>query len=845
MPEVAPIVASKIEPPVPAANATVPTASEQRVPADARIVSIVAPPGYGKTVLAERIHAVRPNSAWLSVDLLDRWPFSFWSHLLASLHRANVEIDDEPVRILTERGPDDSAFLAALCAQLLRMPEPVTLVLDDLDRVEDPGVLAGVEFLVDRAGDRLRLVMTGRVDPRLPLGRWRSAGWLHEIRQSDLRFDSTAAQRFVEQRAPGLLATHDIEALNGRVEGWPMGLQVAVLVAAASDDPAAAVREITGEHRHIADYLTSEVLDSLGEDERDVALGLSVFEWFDPELCIDVLGPGSPLVVRQLLDRQMLTATANGYRFHGLVRELLDADLAWRHPDRRVDLHRRAADALAARDDRFGAARRLGAIGEHASASDVIAAGALVIVDRGEIDDLRRALAALPPDLDVEGAERAIDLGLANVIVGRPDETRRWVERAIARADGSDDRRIRRRLDTLMLIDRFLVGDEPAVLDLIRAYDERDDTSGSDPDDWEMARRHDMLVARAAVPLGLPNADRRVERARRSAAPGHVVDAVAPALDALLALERGDLAVAREAADRSLESADRLPSDEHPAWSEPLLAAGWCSLAAGRFDRAREFAERARAHPFATFPMNAIRADVLAAHVLTRSGAGDAALALLDPYGLPVASSTFQRRSLLVARARALTSSGRGAEAVDLLDGEPTTPAREVALAWALLGTGRREESAALVADAEQWPVPHRIEATMISAMLASGDRRHELAAAAVEMTQRSGWAVSLLGHGPEVDSIVRPSSADPQFPSQRSTAMQWEVRLTEREATLLALLPTHLSYAQMGERLYVSVNTIKTNLKSIYRKLGAASRDEAIRAARSAGLLEESVSSR
>jgi LuxR family maltose regulon positive regulatory protein len=61
---------------------------------------------------------------------------------------------------------------------------------------------------------------------------------------------------------------------------------------------------------------------------------------------------------------------------------------------------------------------------------------------------------------------------------------------------------------------------------------------------------------------------------------------------------------------------------------------------------------------------------------------------------------------------------------------------------------------------------------------------------------------------------------------------------LTPREVTLLELLPTHLSYAQIGERLYLSVNTVKSNLKSLYRKLEVGSRAEAVEAATALGLI-------
>jgi len=62
-------------------------------------------------------------------------------------------------------------------------------------------------------------------------------------------------------------------------------------------------------------------------------------------------------------------------------------------------------------------------------------------------------------------------------------------------------------------------------------------------------------------------------------------------------------------------------------------------------------------------------------------------------------------------------------------------------------------------------------------------------------------------------------------------------VEVTPREHTILELLPRDLSYAQIGTRLDLSVNTVKMNLKSIYRKLAVTSRSEAVDAARSAGL--------
>jgi LuxR family transcriptional regulator, maltose regulon positive regulatory protein len=62
--------------------------------------------------------------------------------------------------------------------------------------------------------------------------------------------------------------------------------------------------------------------------------------------------------------------------------------------------------------------------------------------------------------------------------------------------------------------------------------------------------------------------------------------------------------------------------------------------------------------------------------------------------------------------------------------------------------------------------------------------------------------------------------------------------KLTERELAVLRRLPSSLSTAEVARTLYVSLNTVKTQMRSIYRKLGVNSRHEAVEAARRLGLL-------
>ena len=62
---------------------------------------------------------------------------------------------------------------------------------------------------------------------------------------------------------------------------------------------------------------------------------------------------------------------------------------------------------------------------------------------------------------------------------------------------------------------------------------------------------------------------------------------------------------------------------------------------------------------------------------------------------------------------------------------------------------------------------------------------------------------------------------------------------LSPAELRLLHFLPTHLSFREIADELFVSPNTVKTQARSVYQKLGVSSRAEAVACARTAGLLQ------
>jgi LuxR family maltose regulon positive regulatory protein len=161
---------------------------------------------------------------------------------------------------------------------------------------------------------------------------------------------------------------------------------------------------------------------------------------------------------------------------------------------------------------------------------------------------------------------------------------------------------------------------------------------------------------------------------------------------------------------------------------------------------------------------------------------------------------------------------------------------------------GRYAEVAALLDGSADWEVPWRVEALILESLAATGEVAEKALHDALLVAAPGGLLAPFVAEGDQLERTLDRlpvASLHPALASLRagpgSTAMA-RLRavepLTARERDVLGLLPTHLSYAEIGERLYISVNTVKTNIRALYRKLGAADRSEAVEQARLAGLL-------
>jgi len=155
-----------------------------------RVTVVAASAGAGKTSLARCWIAdsgLHEQAAWVSVARGDRDPQEFWLAVLDALR--GTRAGSELVRELTAAPSLHSGTIVRRLAEdLSALEEPLWLVIDDLDELEDEDAVRQFEELLAAAPTSLRFVLLTRRDLRLGLHRLRLEGELTEIRGEDLRF---------------------------------------------------------------------------------------------------------------------------------------------------------------------------------------------------------------------------------------------------------------------------------------------------------------------------------------------------------------------------------------------------------------------------------------------------------------------------------------------------------------------------------------------------------------------------------------------------------------------------------------------------------------------------------
>ena len=822
----------------------------------ARVTRIVAPSGYGKTsALRQWADRAEGPVAWLTLTEFDDDPVRLHRGIVSSLKRSAEAVGGEASHRLLQLIPDVNRLAAsydALISALERTAASLVLVVDDA-HLGGEALRDTVAHLVgDGTSSTIHLVLAGSADVDLP-SKLRIDGALADVSPAALAF--TAAE--VDQLTATLGITGDAslaERIIDRTGGWPAAVRAVLFDVTDS----AAIRGHTGS-RAIVDLVAEEVLPRLGSDLAAFVLAATTCTRLDANLARALTGRTDSAALLEacvrrglFIDRYEDGDETVVYRWHVVLAEACQAILGERDAEELERLHRTAA--LALRDDYpLPAVDHALRAGDGELAVDIIATSWAGILLQAGASALERACRTLPRPWSASPEvlhARACCLDVAGDRLGAA----LLAERAVALAAEIEPGR-RARAALVAAEAALLLADEHPVL--LAAVDDLTRLLKSATDLPPRTYGHLLFLAGWAE-----------MRLRRS--PEHAIRLLESAR--LEAIAVGDDVVAHRA---GVNAAFALTFAGRFRDAEARLDESNAALAVRADWNAYDGGIEATARGYIAFHRG--EAEEATRHLTGMVGgdAGNGPYALLaafhlvliaadagDPVGLDRAEQALDRfpatpahgmpwpEYAVFARCRAALARGHADEALDLarsiadLRFVPVM-AGMLAEVHRQLGTIDEAEACLDALDAQPVPPYARVGTLVTRALIAAerevGDDAQSLVEQALSLAVAERVARPFTGDDPMLRSLLAERAArgtrhdgflaDLLARSEHDGGrLRAGVQLSRREREVLGYLRSSLTTAEIAEALFVSVNTVKTHQRAIYRKLGVTSRREAIR---------------
>ena len=852
---------AKLRPPaLPATLITRPALHEQLAAgAGQRLTVVVGSAGAGKSVLLTDWAAARPPgmTSWLSCDTADNDRVRFWAGFVEAPRAIDPGFGADAADLLVMDRKMSADVTASIANDAAKLPGGSAIIVDDFHYAAAAAAPDMTDLVERWPAETVQLVLAGRSDPPLRQHRLRMSGQLCEIRDRAL-YLSLAESRDLLANFGVEISGSDLALLHQRSEGWPAALQMAALSLRGTRNRADVARALEVRGRTIADYFISEVLEQQPPEVVQFMLDTSVLGVLTADACAAVTGRRDAAALLRGIDTAHLFLVPldderTSFRYHHLVSQVLRAELRARDRAREQALQLRAAEWFEATADTRRAAR-------HFLEARQTGRALALLQDRVVPDFLRDPVVPAPLDLTMvnpallaEAPDRLLGLAADLLLWGDAARGGNYLDLLEQAGKIPAESPLTARIAVMRSFHYGVTGHlEQAVDAALAARAIQDRTQLAD--EWTasipliLIRMYNCLedfpaVAReAATALAAPQI------------PEPVKLVMVPGGQALAWLECGRLGEAAKAATSAAAAAQRLRFGQHFFAVDHLRVLSGLALERRDLDTAEHLTERVlsiaeQRRPLFEFLALLDRAQIWAArgHVRDALATVEAARQVLPGASPALLTRADEQEALLRL---ALGDRRSPAELAGRL------PAARRGLLLARLALAAGDHHAArehLRAEALGDLTPrHELvrEALLAAAAIERGDpAAGSILGGALHAARNQGFLNTVITAAPQVTSYLVEHAAqlrsDPFVEKLIAAAIEERAAqvgvgrpghllaepLTAAEQRILALLPTS-SYLQIAETLYISRNTVKTHLRSIYYKLGASSRSQALQRA-------------
>jgi LuxR family transcriptional regulator, maltose regulon positive regulatory protein len=821
------------------------------------LVLLVAPSGFGKTsLLAAWAMTTDVQVCWLSCDESDGDPAHFWSRLTSCLAARWPAVGSDAALIVERPGWEGQELADALARDLADLPATAAVVIDDAQFAEaSQRTLAS---LARQLPAHVRLLVASQHNPVFSTSRLRLAGVMTELRAGDLAFSDVEVEQLLELAGLGREPV-DGRRLRSLTEGWPAGVQMAVLAMRAGGDPREVMDALASTTQEASDYLANEVMNRLPPELAGFLVSICVLDEFDAQLCQEVSGQDD---ARGLLGRVVaddlfiyqVDLAGERFRLHPMFAAFLRARLKSLGGTQFRDAHLRAAAALQERGDRLGAMRHAMAVGDMLLAAAILADSMHTILEFTNAQEARavaRAWLARFGDAAAEASPgQMLEFVLPLASAGQR-EAEGWLTK-VNQAHPTLPPGLDALAHGTWTAYYNNVGSTGAALEHNRlARQAADAAAGQGPLFPMLAQLTLQEVGTHLLAGDIPAAAAALHRGP-SPLPVPLVDQIrAPVIQAWVAFLQGDLVSAAAALDLVRRAAAEYDAVAHGIGQifASMTQAG-IHLERREHEPAANLLAAARAgarmngRPYIEGMVN-----TWIARLATARGDRAGALASLAQARLALAAPDDRVRAQFALEEFRVAVALAPAEAGELIPRLPANTASRLLQArlhvlrrqWAKAGEILEETEPLTIREQVEWGVLRSL-----AAQPADLSRAHRYLRTALELAQPHGYLATIIEQGPGIATLLRSLPAGPGLkPYVDELSVRAEAAgasssgparqppgglLSDRELEVLRLLASRLTTTEIAGALFISANTLKSHMKSIYRKLDVSSRADAVR---------------
>lgn len=289
------------------------------------------------------------STAWLTLDGDDNIPDQFLSYFCSVCKQLEPSMSvqiEEYGELGSTRVPH--YIVAEIVNTLAEQQKEYALFIDDYHLISDDQVHEILQYFLFNMPTNVNVYVGSRHVPPFSMPRLKVAGQVHLLGSKSLRFTQQEAEQFILDRTGYALEPQEMEVLLDRTEGWPAALQLASPSLSQLDERKRFLQNFSGSHGSVTDFLAEEVLKRLPPRVLALLLKIAVVDRFNIPLCAALTGESDVrAIVKSLQDDSLMLQSFGDedhwYRFHPLVRSFLFARLEAQHDQEVKGLHAKAA----------------------------------------------------------------------------------------------------------------------------------------------------------------------------------------------------------------------------------------------------------------------------------------------------------------------------------------------------------------------------------------------------------------------------------------------------------------------------------------------------------------------